>query len=115
MLQQEVRTHTGLLVVAKGQEVTHPLLIRLQNFLQRRTIDDKVLVRVPVTNDVQRPGGGVVVQFELFLFWSERGVRRPSNRTTTGSGLRWRSRPKSCKINVSASGLEGFRSHGTSL
>ena len=56
MLRQEVRTHTGLLVVAKGQEVTHPLLIRLQNFLQRRTIDDKVLVRVPVTNDVQRPG-----------------------------------------------------------
>jgi hypothetical protein len=48
VLEQEVRTHTGLLVVAKGQEITHPLLIRLQNFLQRRTIDEKVMVRAPL-------------------------------------------------------------------
>ncbi len=48
ILQQEVRTHSGMLVVTKGQEVTHPLLIKLANFAQRRTIDDKLMVLVPV-------------------------------------------------------------------
>jgi|SRR5271165_25798 len=56
VLQQEVRTHTGLLVVAKGQEVSHPLLIRLENFAHRRAIDDKVLVRVPVVAAAKAQG-----------------------------------------------------------
>jgi hypothetical protein len=48
ILQQEVRTHSGMLVVTKGQEVTYPLLIKLANFAQRRAIDDKLMVLVPV-------------------------------------------------------------------
>jgi hypothetical protein len=48
VLQQEVRTHSGLLVVAKGQEVTNPLLIKLANFAQRHAIDERLMVLVPV-------------------------------------------------------------------
>ncbi len=47
ILQEEIRTKTGLLLVGKGQEVTYPLLVRLRNFHQRRTIADKVLAMVP--------------------------------------------------------------------
>ena len=47
ILEREVRTHAGLLVVAKGQEVTYPLLVRLKNFLQRGAIANSVLVLVP--------------------------------------------------------------------
>ncbi len=47
ILQEEIRTKTGLLLVGKGQEVTYPLLVRLRNFQQRRTIADKVLALVP--------------------------------------------------------------------
>jgi FixJ family two-component response regulator len=46
ILQEEIRTKTGLLLVGKGQEVTYPLLVRLKNFQQRRTIADKVLALV---------------------------------------------------------------------
>lgn len=48
VLQQEVRTRSGLLVVAKGQEVTYPLLIKLANFAQRHAIDERLMVLVPV-------------------------------------------------------------------
>lgn len=44
ILEKEVRTRAGLLVVAKGQEVTYPLLVRLKNFLQRGAIANSVLV-----------------------------------------------------------------------
>lgn len=47
ILQQEIRTKLGLLLVTKGQEVTYPLLVRLRNYYQRRAIADKVLVLVP--------------------------------------------------------------------
>jgi hypothetical protein len=47
ILQQEVRTHTGVLVVGKGQEVSHPLMVRLESFAQRHAIDDKIKVLVP--------------------------------------------------------------------
>jgi CheY-like chemotaxis protein len=48
ILQQDVRTRFGLLVVAKGQEVSHPLLARLQNFSRARLIDHEILASVPV-------------------------------------------------------------------
>jgi CheY-like chemotaxis protein len=48
ILQQEIRTKTGMLVVAKGQEVTHALLIRLGNFAQAGTIDKEIMALVPV-------------------------------------------------------------------
>jgi CheY-like chemotaxis protein len=50
VLQQEIRTHGGLLLVTKGQEVNHPLLIKLANYVQRRSIDDNVMALVPVSH-----------------------------------------------------------------
>jgi ActR/RegA family two-component response regulator len=47
-LQQEIRTKAGMLVVAKGQEVTHTLVIKLENFSLAGTIDKEVMVMVPV-------------------------------------------------------------------
>lgn len=47
ILQEEIRTHNGLLLVGKGQEVTFPLLVRLRNFHQLRTINPKLLVLAP--------------------------------------------------------------------
>lgn len=48
ILQQEIRTLTGMLVVAKGQEITHALLIKLDNFSRAGTIDKEILALVPV-------------------------------------------------------------------
>jgi HD domain len=47
VLQEEIRTKVGVLLVAKGQEVSYPLLVRLRNYYQRRAIPEKVLVLVP--------------------------------------------------------------------
>jgi CheY-like chemotaxis protein len=48
ILQHEIRTRTGLLMVTKGQEVTHALLIKLENFSRAGTIDDEIMALVPV-------------------------------------------------------------------
>ncbi len=48
ILQHEVRTRTGMLIVAKGQEVTHALLIKLENFSRAGTIDAEIMALVPV-------------------------------------------------------------------
>lgn len=42
VLQQEVRTTDGVLIAAKGQEVTAPLLIKLQSFWKKSAIPDSV-------------------------------------------------------------------------
>lgn len=47
VLQEEIRMPSGLLLVAKGQEVTYPLLVRLRNFHQLRVINRKLLVLAP--------------------------------------------------------------------
>jgi len=47
VLRDEVRTSGGLLVVAKGQEITSPLLMRLKNFYERKAISEVVGVLVP--------------------------------------------------------------------
>ncbi len=47
VLREEVRTHSGMLVVAKGQEITYPLCMRLKNFHARQAISDKVVVLIP--------------------------------------------------------------------
>jgi len=49
VLQEEIRTKVGVLLVGKGQEVSYPLLVRLRNYYQRRAIPEKVLVLVPAT------------------------------------------------------------------
>ena len=48
ILQQEIRTKTGLLIVVKGQEVTHALLMRLDNFSRSGKIDKEIVAMVPV-------------------------------------------------------------------
>jgi hypothetical protein len=47
ILQEEIRTNVGMLLVGRGQEVSYPLIVRLNNFHQRRAIPDKVLVLSP--------------------------------------------------------------------
>jgi hypothetical protein len=47
ILREEVRTHGGLLVVAKGQEISTALLLRLRNFFERKQISGDVRVLVP--------------------------------------------------------------------
>ncbi|MGD0417769.1 MAG: response regulator [Terriglobales bacterium] len=49
IIQEEVRTGEGALLVSKGQEVTAPLLIKLKNFHARRMIAGDVTVSMPTT------------------------------------------------------------------
>jgi response regulator RpfG family c-di-GMP phosphodiesterase len=48
ILQQNIKNHAGVLVVAKGQEVTAPLLIRLEHFSFARLIEHEIMALVPV-------------------------------------------------------------------
>ena len=48
ILQQEIRTHTGMLVVPEGQTITQALLIKLDNFSRAGTIGKEVMALVPV-------------------------------------------------------------------
>ena len=47
ILDEEIRSTIGLLLAAKGQEVTYPLVVRLKNFHRRHLIDDRAAVLVP--------------------------------------------------------------------
>jgi CheY-like chemotaxis protein len=49
IVQQEVRTGDGVLLVSKGQEVTAPLLLKLKNFHARRVIPGEVTISMPAT------------------------------------------------------------------
>jgi hypothetical protein len=49
IIQQELRTPEGALLVSKGQEVTSPLLSKLKNFHARRLITGNVTVSMPTT------------------------------------------------------------------
>jgi len=49
IIQQEVRTPQGLLLVSKGQEVTAPLVVRLKNSYAQRAIGEKVSISMPTT------------------------------------------------------------------
>jgi len=46
IIDEEIRSSTGLLLANKGQEVTYPLVARLRNFQGRRLIKDSVPVFV---------------------------------------------------------------------
>lgn len=48
ILEQEIKTANGLLIVTKGQEVTRPLVARLTNFSEAGMIEDQILALVPV-------------------------------------------------------------------
>jgi FixJ family two-component response regulator len=47
VLDEEVRSSGGLLLAGRGQQATHPMVVRLRNFHRRRAIKDKVAVLVP--------------------------------------------------------------------
>jgi len=49
IIQNEVRTVDGVLLVSKGQEVTPPLILKLKNFHARRMISADVTVSMPKT------------------------------------------------------------------
>ena len=49
IIQEEVRAGDGALLVAKGQEVTSALLIKLKNFHARRLISGEVTVSTPTS------------------------------------------------------------------
>lgn len=49
ILQQEIRTTTDLLIVAKGQEVAHAFLNKLDNFSRAEGIAKEFTVLVPVS------------------------------------------------------------------
>jgi len=43
ILQEEIRTSLGMLLVGRGQHESYPLIVPLNNFHQHRAIPDKVL------------------------------------------------------------------------
>ena len=47
VLQEDVRTSSGLLIVVCGQEITVPLIATLKNFRNQKAISDRVLVLCP--------------------------------------------------------------------
>jgi DNA-binding NarL/FixJ family response regulator len=49
IIQQEVRSADGVLLVSKGQEVTSPLLLKLKNFHTRHAVAKDVNVSMPTT------------------------------------------------------------------
>lgn len=56
VLQADVRTRDGILLIAKATRISHALLARLRNFLQRDPISGSVLVHLP-----QRASTGPVI------------------------------------------------------
>jgi response regulator RpfG family c-di-GMP phosphodiesterase len=47
ILQEEIRNKTGVVLVAKGQEITYALLARLQNVIQSRSVNKEIAVLAP--------------------------------------------------------------------
>ena len=52
IIQDEIRTVEGALLVSKGQEATPPLILKLKNFHARRAIGRDVTVSMPTTTRV---------------------------------------------------------------
>ncbi|MGA8540695.1 MAG: response regulator [Terriglobales bacterium] len=49
IIQEEIRTIDGALLIAKGQEVTPPLMVKLKNFHARRAVTGDATVSMPTT------------------------------------------------------------------
>jgi hypothetical protein len=47
IVQEDIHSFTGLLVVSKGQEVTLPLIIKLKNLSAKKAITGDVTVSLP--------------------------------------------------------------------
>jgi len=52
ILQEEIRTRSGILLAERGQEVTYPLIVRLNNFDHRKEMRGKILVSFPAPASV---------------------------------------------------------------
>jgi len=52
ILDQEIRNHNGVLIVGNGQQITRPLMIKLDNFLRAGMIDKEVMVFVPAISPI---------------------------------------------------------------
>jgi len=50
IVQQDVHTNEGVLLISKGQEVTPPLILKLKNFHARHLIGGDVTVSTPTTS-----------------------------------------------------------------
>jgi hypothetical protein len=48
ILDQEIRNQQGMLMVAKGQEITHTLLMKIENFAQAGALEREVMVMMEV-------------------------------------------------------------------
>jgi response regulator RpfG family c-di-GMP phosphodiesterase len=59
VLQEEIKTKSGILLVAKGQEVTYPLRVRLENYRRRQEIPEKIMVLVPSGDRVELPAAAI--------------------------------------------------------
>jgi DNA-binding response OmpR family regulator len=53
ILEEDVKTHQGVLIVAKGQEITQPLVLKLNTFWQHGAIQESFLVRVPANEQIK--------------------------------------------------------------
>ena len=49
IVQQEIRTNEGMLLISKGQEATPPLILKLKNLHARKVIVGEVTVSMPTT------------------------------------------------------------------
>jgi response regulator RpfG family c-di-GMP phosphodiesterase len=47
ILDEDLRLSNGMLMVARNQEITYPLLVRIRNFQQKSPIPSKIRVKVP--------------------------------------------------------------------
>ena len=47
ILDREVRTHAGLLIAGKAQEVTFPLIVKLKTYAKKGAIDESIMISVP--------------------------------------------------------------------
>jgi len=47
ILQQEIHTFEGALLVSKGQSVTPTLIFKLKNFLARGSVSNEVKISMP--------------------------------------------------------------------
>jgi response regulator RpfG family c-di-GMP phosphodiesterase len=53
---EDVKTHSGLPLIARGQEVTPSLIERIKNLALNSTINDPVLVILPIQPSIPPPG-----------------------------------------------------------
>ena len=47
ILDRDVRTASGLLLVTQGQQITESMIKRLRNYFEREGLDTKIMVRIP--------------------------------------------------------------------